>query len=84
MLTYAMFPQVAPKFFEKRNNKLAGVDGDPDDFEGKSHPVETALSSAVPIWGRRCFRTFCRRPARGVAEHGGETARKLAKNGEKQ
>ena len=39
VLTYAMFPQVAPKFFEKRNNKLAGVDGDHVDFEGKSHPV---------------------------------------------
>ena len=26
VLTYAMFPQVAPKFFEKRNNKLMGVD----------------------------------------------------------
>ena len=39
VMTYAMFPQVAPKFFEKRNNKLAGVDGDHVDFEGKSHPV---------------------------------------------
>ena len=39
VLTYAIFPQVAPKFFEKRNNKLAGVDGDHVDFEGKSHPV---------------------------------------------
>ena len=39
VLTYAMFPQVAPKFFEKRNNKLAGVDGDHVDFAAKSHPV---------------------------------------------
>lgn len=39
VLTYAMFPQVAPKFFEKRNNKLMGVDGDHVDFAGKSHPV---------------------------------------------
>ena len=39
VLTYAMFPQVAPKFFEKRNNKLRGVDGDHVDFAGKSHPV---------------------------------------------
>ena len=38
-LTYAMFPQVAPKFFETRNNKLAGVDGDHVNFANKSHPV---------------------------------------------
>ncbi|MEG0167582.1 MAG: oxaloacetate decarboxylase subunit alpha, partial [Ruthenibacterium sp.] len=38
-LTYAMFPQVAPKFFEKRNNKQQGVDGDHADFVNKSHPV---------------------------------------------
>lgn len=34
-----MFPQVAPKFFDKRANKAAGVDGDHVDFENKSHPV---------------------------------------------
>ena len=28
VLTYAMFPQVAPKFFEKRNAKAQGVDAD--------------------------------------------------------
>ncbi len=39
VLTYAMFPQVATKFFEKRNNKMAGVDGDHVDFANKSHPV---------------------------------------------
>lgn len=39
VLTYAMFPQVAPKFFEKRNNKAVGVDGDHVDFANKSHPV---------------------------------------------
>ena len=39
VLTYAMFPQVAPKFFEKRNNKIAGVDGDHVNFANKSHPV---------------------------------------------
>ncbi|MEG2769623.1 MAG: oxaloacetate decarboxylase subunit alpha, partial [Oscillospiraceae bacterium] len=39
VLTYAMFPQVAPKFFEKRNNKIVGVDGDHVDFANKSHPV---------------------------------------------
>lgn len=38
-LTYAMFPQVAPKFFEKRAQKLAGVDGDHVDMANKSHPV---------------------------------------------
>ncbi|MEG2653071.1 MAG: oxaloacetate decarboxylase subunit alpha, partial [Ruthenibacterium sp.] len=39
VLTYAMFPQVAPKFFEKRNEKLQGVDGDHADYANKSHPV---------------------------------------------
>ena len=39
VLTYAMFPQVAPKFFEKRNEKAFGVDGDHVDFANKSHPV---------------------------------------------
>ena len=38
-LTYAMFPQVAPKFFEKRNAKLQGVDADHADYTNKSHPV---------------------------------------------
>ena len=38
-LTYAMFPQVAPKFFEKRALKLAGVDSDHADFAGKTHIV---------------------------------------------
>lgn len=39
VLTMAMFPQVAPKFFENRNNKAAGVDGGHVDFANKSHPV---------------------------------------------
>ena len=39
VLTYAMFPQVAPKFFEKRNQKLVGVDGDHVDFANQTHPV---------------------------------------------
>ncbi len=39
VLTYAMFPQVAPKFFEKRQNKQTGVDGNHVDFANKSHPV---------------------------------------------
>ncbi len=39
VLTYAMFPQVAPKFFEKRNQKLVGVDGDHVDFASQTHPV---------------------------------------------
>jgi len=39
VLTYAMFPQVAPKFFEKRNQKLVGVDGDHVDYADKTHPV---------------------------------------------
>ena len=39
VLTYAMFPKVAPKFFEKRNAKAQGVDADHADFANKSHPV---------------------------------------------
>ena len=39
ILTYAMFPQVAPKFFESRAQKLAGVDGAHVDMQNKSHPV---------------------------------------------
>ena len=38
-LTYAMFPQVAPKFFEKRNAKMQGVDADHADYVHTSHPV---------------------------------------------
>ena len=39
VLTYAMFPKVAPKFFEKRNARLQGVDALHADYENKSHPV---------------------------------------------
>ena len=39
VLTYAMFPQVAPKFFAKRNARLQGVDALHADYENKSHPV---------------------------------------------
>ena len=39
VLTYAMFPQVAPKFFEKRNAKKQGVDADHADYTNQSHPV---------------------------------------------
>jgi oxaloacetate decarboxylase alpha subunit len=39
VLTYAMFPQVAPKFFEKRNQKRVGIDGDHVDMAAMSHPV---------------------------------------------
>ena len=38
-LTYAMFPQVAPKFFEKRAMKMSGVDTAHVDFAGKTHIV---------------------------------------------
>lgn len=38
VLTMAMFPQVAPKFFESRKNKKYGVDGHADK-ENKVHPV---------------------------------------------
>ena len=39
VLTYAMFPQVAPKFFEKRNAKKQGVDADHADYTNQSHTV---------------------------------------------
>ena len=39
VLTYAMFPQVAPKFFETRNAKKQGVDAAHADYANKSHPV---------------------------------------------
>ena len=39
VLTYAMFPKVAPKFFEQRRNKKYGVDGAHADAEKKVHPV---------------------------------------------
>ncbi|MEM1484969.1 oxaloacetate decarboxylase subunit alpha [Oscillospiraceae bacterium PP1C4] len=39
VLTMAMFPQVAPKFFESRKNKKYGVDGKHADQKNKVHPV---------------------------------------------
>lgn len=39
VLTMAMFPQVAPKFFESRKNKKYGVDGKHADKANKVHPV---------------------------------------------
>ena len=39
VLTMAMFPQVAPKFFESRKNKKYGVDGKHADKENKVHPA---------------------------------------------
>ena len=39
VLTMAMFPQVAPKFFESRKNKKYGVDGKHADKEKKVHPA---------------------------------------------
>lgn len=39
ILTMAMFPQVAPKFFESRKNKKYGVDGKHADKASKVHPV---------------------------------------------
>ena len=38
-LSLALFPQVAPKFFDKRNAKKQGVDGDHVDYTNQSHPV---------------------------------------------
>ncbi len=39
VLTYAMFPKVAPKFFEQRRNKKYGIDGKHSDAANKVHPV---------------------------------------------
>jgi len=39
VLTLAMFPQVAPKFFETRSNKKYGIDAANSDYENKVHPV---------------------------------------------
>ena len=39
VLSLALFPQVAPKFFEKRNAKKQGVDADHADYTNQSHPV---------------------------------------------
>lgn len=39
VLTYAMFPKVAPKFFEKRRNSQFGIDGKNADPEKKIHAV---------------------------------------------
>ena len=39
VLTYAMFPKVAPKFFEKRRDKKYGVDGAHADKDSKIHAV---------------------------------------------
>lgn len=39
VLTLAQFPQVAPKFFEKRRDRKYGVDAAHADKESKVHPV---------------------------------------------
>ncbi len=39
VLTYAMFPKVAPKFFEKRRDKQLGIDALHADKQNKVHPV---------------------------------------------
>lgn len=39
VLSYAQFPQVAPKFFEKRRNKKYNIDGVHSDSVNKVHPV---------------------------------------------
>ena len=50
VLTYAMFPQVAPKFFEKRNAKKQGVDAD--------QPVSSCLIES--LWPLAVLRgAFC-------------------------
>jgi oxaloacetate decarboxylase alpha subunit len=39
VLTYAMFPKVAPNFFKARRDKKYGVDSNHSDAENKVHPV---------------------------------------------
>lgn len=39
VLSYAQFPQVAPKFFAKRRDRKYGVDADHADAKNKVHPV---------------------------------------------
>ena len=39
VLTYAMFPKVAPNFFKARRDKKYGVDSKHSDAAGKVHPV---------------------------------------------
>ena len=39
VLTYAMFPKVAPKYFEKRRDRKLGIDADHADKVNKVHPV---------------------------------------------
>ncbi len=39
VLTYAMFPKVAPKFFEKRRDRQIGIDAEHADKVNKVHPV---------------------------------------------
>ncbi len=39
VLSYAMFPKVAPKFFETRRNNKFGIDNKHSDFENKVMPV---------------------------------------------
>ena len=39
VLTYAMFPKVAPKFFENRRDKQLGIDAAHADKQNKVHPV---------------------------------------------
>ena len=39
ILTYAMFPKVAPNFFKARRDKKYGVDSNHSDAENKVHPV---------------------------------------------
>ena len=39
ILTYAMFPKVAPGYFEKRRDKQLGIDAQHADKQNKVHPV---------------------------------------------
>ena len=53
-LTYAMFPQVAPKFFEKRNAKMQGVDADHADYVNQVPPgLSRARRRAAMLFAKK-------------------------------
>ena len=62
VLTYAMFPQVAPKVsLKKRNAKKQGVDGDHVDYTNQSHPVLIFHNGfrSFPLLRREAPFVFC-------------------------
>lgn len=39
VLSYALFPQVAPEYFKRREAKKAGLDPDKFDYKNKAYPI---------------------------------------------